>query len=145
MQSYKNLLLHLYQPSVDQIFVHIVKQFEGVYFSLVLCLLICPYRMFSNFLAEQKADPSQQLVIYGSLSEARWNIRQLRWLIRLRDGVIGNKMAEYSLVVEAIFRADIMRIWTSGRLQLTHGVKALEESNYSTADSSEYSPSRPPE
>ena len=54
-------------------------------------------------------------------------------------------MAEFLLVVEAVVCADIMRIWTSGMLQLTHGVKALEESNYSMADSSEYSPNRPPE
>ena len=54
-------------------------------------------------------------------------------------------MAEFSLVVESPVHADIVRIWTSGRLQLTHGVKALEESNFSTADSSESSLNCPPE
>ena len=63
MQGYKYIFLHLY--SVDLTSDCTMKQFEGVYFSLVLSLLICPYHMFSNFSAEQKSDPSRQLGIYG--------------------------------------------------------------------------------
>ena len=60
--------------------------------------------MFSNFLAEQKLVQSRQLGICGSQSEARRKIRKLRQLIRVRGGIIGNKMAEFSLVVEASVR-----------------------------------------
>ena len=70
---------------------------------------------------------------------------QIRSHIRVCDQIISNKMVEFSLVVEAPVRADIMRMWSSGRLQLTHGVKAFKESNSSTADSSEWSLNRLPE
>ena len=44
-------------------------------------------------------------IIYGSLPEARRNIRKLRRLIiRVRGGIIGNKMAEFSLVAETLVR-----------------------------------------
>ena len=36
------------------------------------------YFMFSNFLAEQKADSSLQLGIYGSQPDVRQNIRKLQ-------------------------------------------------------------------
>ena len=45
------------------------------------------YRIFSNFSAEQKTVKSQQLGIYGSQPEARRNLRKLRQLIRVRDGI----------------------------------------------------------
>ena len=57
--------------------------------------------MFPNFSAEQKADPSRHLGIYGSQPEAQQNIRKLPRLIRVCDRILGNKMAEFSLVVEA--------------------------------------------
>ena len=57
--------------------------------------------MFSNFVAEQKTVQSWQLGMYGSQPEPQRNIRKLRRLIKVRNGMIGNKMAEVSLVVEA--------------------------------------------
>ena len=60
------------------------------------------YRMFSNFSAEHKAVENRQLLgIHGSQPEGRQHIRKLRGLIRVRTEIIGNKMAEFSLVVEA--------------------------------------------
>ena len=56
------------------------------------------------------------------------DIRKLRQPIRVRDGIIRNKMLDFLLVSRHPF-VDIMRIWPRGKLQLTHGVKALEESN----------------
>ena len=52
---------------------------------------------------------------------------------------------EFSLVIKAPVCADIMHIWTRGRLQLTHGMKALEKSKSFTANSSESLLNHPPE
>ena len=71
-------------------------------------------RIFPNCSAEQKADPCRQLGIYGSQPEARRNIRKLRRQIRVRDGIIRNKMAKILLVVEAfVFGQGVGRVkWT---------------------------------
>ena len=77
----------------------------GLYMYMYMhIVVVVEYRMFSNVLAEQKAVQSRQLGICGSQLEAQQKFRKLRRLIRVRDEIIGNKMVEFSLVVEAPVR-----------------------------------------
>ena len=77
----------------------------GLYMYMYMhIVVVVEYRMFSNVLAEQKAVQSRQLGICGSQLETQQKFRKLRLLIRVHDETIGNKMVEFSLVVEAPVR-----------------------------------------